>query len=98
MSGITDEMTKLVISKGDAVAIHEPPCVLWKVDHDNCEGCQYELGCSKVVRLLLVITTPLIYTPKDYDDFVKMEERIQELMDKVLKAKTPAELKALPSH
>lgn len=95
---LSREMADLVRSQGDEVAISEPPCVLWKAEHENCKGCSYELGCSKVVHLMLVMMTPMMYKPRDYDDFAKMEERIQELVDKTLKAKSPEELHALPSH
>lgn len=94
----SQEMQELVISQGDEVAIHEPPCVLWKSEHENCVGCHYELGCGKVVHLMLVMMTPMMYQPKDYDDFVKMDNRIQELMAKTLEAKTPDELHKVPNH
>lgn len=92
------ELEKLVRSGGDEVAIKEPPCVLWKAEHENCKGCQYELGCGKVVHLMLVSMIPMMYEPRDYEDFAKMENRVQELMDMTLKAKTPDELQAVPEH
>lgn len=93
---IGEEMRKLVRSQGDEVAIHEPPCVLWKADHESCKGCQYELGCGKAVRLMGIMLLPMMYTPTSFADHQAMSNRIQELMDMTLKATTPDELKAVP--
>ncbi len=98
MSDTTDNMIELVRSLGDAVAIHEPPCVLWKADHENCVGCEYELGCGKVVHLMLVMMMPMQYTPSGFDDYQKMQERIDDLMARAMEAKTIDELKAVPHH
>lgn len=93
---LSEEMQRLVQDNGDEVAIHTGHCVLWKAEHKNCSGCQYELGCSKAVHLMGIMLIPAMYQPKNYDDFAQMQQRIQELMDKTLKAKTVGELKAVP--
>ncbi len=93
---MSEDMQKLVRANGDEVAINEPPCVLWKSDHDNCEGCQYELGCGKTVRMLLLMMMPMTYTPKNFADHQAMNNRIQELSDMILKAKTFEELLTVP--
>ena len=92
------DIQQLVKENGDEVAIHEPPCILWKADHSNCSGCQYELGCAKVVRLMLIMLTPTMYNPKDYSDYSKMQERLQDLNGRVLKAKTVGELHLIPTQ
>jgi len=96
MSETMERFKSIVIDNGDEVAIKEPPCILWKADHKNCKGCQYELGCGKYVALLLVVMMPQVYTPTCFEDFQKMETRIEELQDRILKAKTPDELKTIP--
>lgn len=94
---VSAEFQKLVRSCGDEVAINEPPCILWKADHENCKGCPYELGCGKVVHLMIVSMLPMMHKPQGYDDFAKMNNRIQELMGKVIEAKSVEELGAVPS-
>lgn len=89
-SEISEEVKEMVRKCGDEVALHEPPCVLWKADHENCVGCQYELGCGKVAHILLIIIDP--YEPKDYDDHLKKQRHIFDLTDRTLEAKTPDEL------
>ena len=91
---LTKEIQMLVESGGDEVAIHEPPCITWKIDHENCHGCPYGLGCGKVVNIILLMVDP--YQPKDYDDYARKQERIQGLIDRVLKATTEDELKLIP--
>ena len=95
---ISEEMQKIVEINGDEVAIHSAHCITFKTEHKNCAGCQYELGCGKAVRLMGIMLIPQMYEPKDYADFAKMNDRIQELMDKTLKSKTVDELRAVPFH
>ena len=91
-----EEMRELVRKQGDEVALNEPPCVLWKADHENCGGCQYEMGCGKAVRLMGIMLLPMVYTPTSFADHQAMSNRIQELMDMTLKATTPDELQLIP--
>lgn len=95
---ISEEMQKIVEINGDEVGIHSAPCITFKAEHKNCAGCQYELGCGKVVRLMSIMLIPQMYEPKDYADFAKMNDRIQELMGKTLKSKTTSELMTIPFH
>ena len=97
MSETSDLMKEMVETiAGDSIAIHEPQCMIWKADHDNCVGCPTELGCGKMVHMMLVSLTPLYYKPKDYDDFTKMHNRVQELMYMTLKAESVEELHLVP--
>ena len=93
---LSKEVQELVRKHGDEVAVHEPPCVLWKSEHKNCEGCHYELGCGKSARLMGIMLIPLMYKPKDFSDHQAMSSRIQELTDMALKANTVEELKLVP--
>ena len=94
MNELSDLYKELVIENGDEVAMGEPPCVIWKFDHDNCAGCKYELGCGKLVALRLIAMQTIIYSPKEYEDFQKMHYNIQHLQEVALKAKTIKELQA----
>lgn len=87
-----------VRANGDEVAIHTEKCVLWGLEHPDCVGCSSILGCCKAVNLILRMMIPLMYQPKSFDDFVRMEKRIQELNDRILNAKTLDELKAVPHY
>lgn len=95
-SDMTKAIQDMVRSNGDEVALSEPPCILWKAEHENCVGCQYELGCNKVVRIMLVMLIPLAYTPTSFADHQAMTNRIVELTDLTMKAKTVKELELVP--
>jgi len=95
-SEMADVMQKMVETV-DEVALHTAECVTWTVEHGNCKGCRTQLGCSKVVHLMGIQMIPLTYHPKDYDDFARMNTRIQELITMCMEAKTPEEVKAIPT-
>ena len=96
MSDISEGIRDLVKKGGDVVGLDTPQCILWKSDHDSCKGCECELGCGKVVRVMLLMMTPMVYKPNGFEDFQKMEARMHELTDLTLKAKTAQELHELP--
>jgi len=96
MSAFRLSMEELVRENGDAVAIDEPPCLLWRANHKNCQGCEYELGCGKSVRLMGIMMIPMFYKPISFADYQAMINRIQELTDMTLKTRTPDELQLVP--
>ena len=91
---IIKDIQELVELNGDKIGIHSADCVLWKIDHENCKGCQYELGCAKSVKMLLLVMNP--YEPRGYTDYAKIQERIAELTDRTMAAKTIKELQSIP--
>jgi len=91
-----DLVKEIVEANGDSIGMNQPVCVIHKADHENCSGCPSELGCSKLVRLKGLYLTPFLYTPSSFQDFQDMQNRIEDLADKILKSKTPEELKTLP--
>ena len=95
---LMEEMQNLVERGGDAIGLHTGDCILWKFSHPNCIGCKYELSCDKLVRIMRIIMIPLVYEPKGYKDFTKMNNRIQELLQKTLKAKSLEELHKIPTQ
>jgi hypothetical protein len=93
------EIQKMVETiAGDSVEMGEPTCVLWKADHKNCVGCPSELGCGKMVKFELLALIPMMYHPRDFADFQKMQTRIDELANSVLAAKSVEELHAIPDR
>jgi len=90
-------LEELVEKSGYKVGIHSGYCVEWNLTHKNCTGCEYYLGCGKLVRLKAICLGSLLYEPRSYDDFVKMANRQQELMELTLKAKTAEELGKVPT-
>ena len=97
MSEIQQGFRELVEKCGDDIAINEPTCIIWKADHSNCLGCPSELGCGKLVHLMLVHLIPMTYTPKNFEDHQKMHTRILELQRMVLASSTTDELRAVPT-
>ena len=75
----TDLLRQAVVAHGYEVGMDSQECTDYRSNHENCEGCQYELGCNKLVTLqLLSISTP---RPNS--------------VERVLKAKTREELLAV---
>ena len=95
MSEISEQFQELVRGHGDEVDIHTGVCVTWKLEHENCAGCPSQLGCAKAVAMLGVAMAPMMYEPKDYDDYEKMHQSIQEKLDRLLTAKSIQEVHAV---
>jgi hypothetical protein len=95
MNGMMEEVKKILEAKGEAPQINEPTCVIWKADHKTCFGCMSELSCSKFIRLNLAMLEPMMYTPKNYGEFLQQNTRIENLISKILDAKTINELKLI---
>ena len=96
MSELSESIQGLVEQRGDKVGIHTPQCFIWGTEHENCVGCEFEMGCSKLTSIMLVMVGASNYPPNDYDGFVRQQNHIKELTDKILKAKTRKQLEALP--
>lgn len=94
---LSESTQDLVRTGGDKVEIHTATCVFWLAEHKNCKGCPSELGCAKSVRLMAVMMLPLLFNAGNYDDFQKMQNRISELSDKILKSISVKELLDIPS-
>ena len=93
----SDDWAELVRHHGDKVSISTQECVTWKLEHPNCFGCPSELGCAKTVKLMLAMMLPLVYEPKDFEDFQKVQQRVMELQEKILYAKDKEELDRVPT-
>jgi len=92
----SDMVKELIQSKGDSVGMHEPVCVIWKADHENCIGCPSELGCDKMVKMLATMMIPMMYSPKNFEDYQSMIHHIESLNNRILDAKTLEELNLIP--
>ena len=71
-------------------------CDTFKLTHSNCTGCQYELGCGKMVRLMFISLIPLGYHPTSFADHQAMMQRIKELSEMVMGAEHVEELQKIP--
>jgi hypothetical protein len=96
------------ISKGIIKGIEEqgfkcnkdtPECVIYLNEHPDthCEGCPTEMACRKYVRMELTMLLPMMYTPKDFNDFQVMNNRVVELLKMIMEAKTIDELMNIPN-
>ena len=52
-SKISQDVRTLVELKGNVVGMDSEKCNQWRKEHENCFGCQFELGCSKLVGVML---------------------------------------------
>jgi len=78
---LNNAIRDLLEAQGDKVGMGTENCKAFKKSHKTCEGCQYELGCSKLVHIMLTTFTP---------------SNQGELIDNMLAAKTVDEVKAIP--
>ena len=79
----------------EPIGVDTDECALWKAEHSKCTDCQYELGCSKYVGLLMVQMQGAMYKPKDFADSIASNKQIAKLMIDVSEAKIKEELDAL---
>jgi len=91
-----DELRKLVEENGDEVGQGSTECDLFHVDHTNCDGCKYNLGCAKLSHLGLIMLLPAMYNPTSFDDFLNMTQKMTNLQKRVMEAKSMEELKGIP--
>lgn len=73
----------LIEMGGDKVGLHTDACVTFQKTHKNCKGCQYELGCSKQVKIMLTTLNP---------------DTQEDLIDRILAAKTVKDVLAIPNY
>ncbi len=85
----------VVRSNGDDVLIHTQTCVEWGLEHENCKGCPSSLGCNKAVALMMASLTPMLYTPKSFEDFESMQRSMRDRLDNILNARTAEELQLI---
>ncbi|KKK84101.1 hypothetical protein LCGC14_2786730 [marine sediment metagenome] len=71
---------ELIESKGNTVGMNSPDCNQWKASHGHCFGCQYEMGCSQFVGLVLA----------------SMDINPADKIGKVINTKTPEEVEQIP--
>jgi hypothetical protein len=95
MSELSDDFQKMIEDTGYQVLINTAPCVEHKLAHQNCAGCISEVGCSKLASLMGIQLTPLMYQPKDYNDYEQMNQSIQRKIKAVMDAKTIQEILAV---
>ena len=88
-----DDFKEIIEESGFEVGVNSDECVIYRTEHPNCFGCDYKIGCDKYVLIKLALLSSTLYTPKDYDDCLKMNSRIGENIKKILDAKTEEELK-----
>ena len=91
------EMVKDIIKArtGEEPQIHEPTCVLWKADHENCTGCPSNLPCARMTAILLATLKEMMYEPKDFEDFIKTLGITSSTIDRILEAKTVEEIHSM---
>lgn len=77
---LSNAVSLLVETKGDKVGLGTTDCVAFKESHESCKDCQYELGCSKEVAIMLAT-----FAPANQDG----------LIDSILAAKTADEVQAV---
>jgi len=91
-----DDCRDIIEKAGYPVGQGSVDCTIFKIDHPNCIGCQYELGCAKGVRLMMVAMMPMSYHPTSFADYQAMMERIHELTQLIMDAGTVEQLQGIP--
>lgn len=91
------EMVKELVKlrTGQEPQINEPTCVIWQAEHKDCIGCSSNLSCGMMSSVMMVVLKSMLYEPKDFDDFLKTQDYVSKMTNKILNAKTVEELKAI---
>lgn len=90
------EMFKEMVEEtGAKVGVESDECTLHKTTHENCKGCQYELGCCKHSALGILSLAGARYQAKDFDDSIAALHRVSDLMSEILKAKTTDDVRTI---
>ena len=75
-----DIVCKELIEKlGNTVGMNNSDCNQWRASHEDCFGCQYEMGCSQLVGLGLAC----------------MDIDPSDKIDKIVSAKTPEDVRQI---
>ncbi len=74
---LSQGITELLEMQGDHVGMHTTKCRTYKKEHDNCRNCEFELGCTKLVKMQL--SSFRLNSP--------------DILDKILAAKSPDEVR-----
>ena len=85
MGDLLDSVKTLVEGNGDKVRNGKAECFEWKKTHENCKGCQFELGCLKHVSIGLALMASDEYN----------SDKIQETVDEMMDAKTVKAVKTI---
>lgn len=93
---ISDDIAELVEKLGNhKVLRHTETCVKWLLEHSDCKGCPSSLACCKVAAISLLSLTPMVYTPRSFQDFTDMCESISDKIYTILKSTDEEEIKKL---
>lgn len=92
---MSSEISDFLRKQGVPIHMHTPFCEQWKATHEGCVGCESELGCHKLVALMAVLMTPMVYTPRDYADWEAMQKGMAEKKRQILAATTAEEVSAI---
>lgn len=83
----TDNMLyEMIRETGNPVLIHTKDCIIWQNEHLNCFGCPGNIGCDKLLLMKMLLTQSLLYSPKNFQDFLEMNKHINKMMKKILGA------------
>jgi len=77
----------LVKSRGFRYEKDTEYCKKHHETHLDCLGCESKEGCDAVVKIGLIMITPMMYKPTSFEDFLKMQAHIDSEMRKILKVK-----------
>jgi len=83
-----EKALKVVKEFGGDPRISTKFCKEWKINHKGCRGCPFEIDCKKVLLITKLLELKEIYLPKNFLDFLSIEGAIDQLQEKILKAKT----------
>jgi hypothetical protein len=84
---LTEEAIKIVRKQGIQPMMNTSHCIEWKEKEKRCNGCISEPSCLKVLLIKKTLKVRDKYQPKDFFDFLKMEQWIDLTQRKILQAK-----------
>jgi len=91
---VLKHFTDLIEEAGTTIGLHSGQCVIHQLEKGGeCVGCDYELGCRKMIKILAIAFTT--YKITDYEESMKAFVAVNECVQKILTAQSIADLNNL---
>ena len=77
---------------GEQVMMNTAPCVIYKMEKNNCKDCPYELNCAKLSNIIMVQHHIMAYKPADFLEHIKANMLASAIIEDVMGAKSIEEI------
>jgi hypothetical protein len=78
---------KIVEDAGYPVLIHTEYCRSYKATHDNCFGCESEIGCKKACEVGMLFLQRANYNEKSFSDGMAADDDVARRIVEIISTK-----------